>query len=51
MDKYFVHFDGWIAVNANNEEEAYAKTNAYLSKSGLIDDGEKGEWYLGEAQL
>lgn len=51
MDKFVVNFDGWITVNANNEEEAYAKANAYLSKSNLVNDGDEGEWYVGEAQL
>lgn len=51
MDKIVVSFDGWIIVDANDAEEAYAKANAYLSKSRLYNDGEKGEWYLGEAQL
>lgn len=51
MDKYVVHFDGWITVSANNEEQAFEQANAYLSYANLINDGDEGEWYLGEAQL
>jgi len=51
MDKWIVNFDGFITVKANSEEEAYEKANAYLSQSNLVNDGDEGEWYLGEAQL
>jgi len=51
MDKWVVNFDGFITVTAKTEEEAYEKANAYLSKSNLINDGDEGEWYVGEAQL
>jgi hypothetical protein len=51
MDRYTVSFDGFITVTAKNEEDAYAKANAYLSESNLVNDGDEGEWYVGEAQL
>jgi hypothetical protein len=51
MDKWVVNFDGFITVKANSEEEAYEKANAYLSQSNLVNDGDEGEWYVGEAQL
>jgi hypothetical protein len=50
MGKYSVGYDGFIIVNAKNEEEAYDKANKYLSKTNLINDGDEGEWYLTEAE-
>jgi hypothetical protein len=50
MGKYSVGYDGFIIVNAKNEEEAYEKANKYLSKSSLINDGDEGEWYVVEAE-
>jgi hypothetical protein len=50
MTKYVVNFDGFITVTAKSEEEAYAKANAYLSESNLVNDGDEGEWYVGEAE-
>jgi hypothetical protein len=50
MGKYVVGYDGFITLTAKNEEEAYTKANKYLSKSNLINDGDKGEWYVGEAE-
>lgn len=51
MAKWVVNFDGFITVTAKTEEEAYEKANAYLSKSNLVNDGDKGEWYVGEVQV
>jgi hypothetical protein len=50
MKKYSVGYDGFITVEAENEEEAYDKANKYLSKTGLVNDGDEGEWYLAEAE-
>jgi|1048.fasta_scaffold36415_2 hypothetical protein len=50
MGKYVIGYDGFITVTAKNEEEAYEKANSYLSKSKLINDGDKGEWYVAEAE-
>ena len=51
MTQYVVNFDGFITITAQDEGEAYEKANAYLSKSNLVNDGDEGEWYLGEVQL
>jgi hypothetical protein len=50
MGKYSIGYDGFIIVDANDEEEAYDKANKYLSKTGLVNDGDEGEWYLTEAE-
>jgi hypothetical protein len=50
MGKYVIGYDGFITITAKSEEEAYAKANKYLSKSSLVNDGDKGEWYVVEAE-
>ena len=50
MTRYTISYDGFVSNLANNEEEAYAKANKYLSRANLINDGEEGEWYIGEAE-
>jgi len=50
MGKYVIGYDGFITVSAKTEEDAYEMANKYLSKSGLVNDGDKGEWYVGEAE-
>jgi hypothetical protein len=50
MGKYVIGYDGFITVEAKDEEEAYDKANKYLSKTGLVNDGDEGEWYLTEAE-
>jgi len=50
MGRYVIGYDGFITLTAKSEEEAYAKANKYLSKSKLINDGDRGEWYVVEAE-
>lgn len=50
MKKYLVDYDGWIVVEAKNENEAHNKANEYLSKSKLTNDGDVGEWFVTEIQ-
>jgi hypothetical protein len=50
MKEYVVGYDGFITLTAKSEEEAYTKANKYLSKSNLVNDGDKGEWYVVEAE-
>lgn len=49
MTRYTVNYDGFVSILANSEDEAYAKANKYLSSANLINDGEEGEWNIGEA--
>jgi hypothetical protein len=50
MGKYVIGYDGFITINAKSDEEAFSKANKYLSKSNLINDGDKGEWYVVEVE-
>lgn len=50
MKDYVIGYDGFITITASNEEEAYDKANKYLSKSNLVNDGDKGEWYVIESE-
>ena len=50
MGKYVIGYDGFITINAKSDEEAFRKANKYLSKSNLINDGDKGEWYVIEME-
>lgn len=46
MSKWDVNYDGWLTVEADTEEEALKQVNEMLSKSGIVNDGKTGEWYL-----
>ena len=50
MSKWDVNYDGWMTVEADTEEEACKKANELLSKSGIVNDGKTGEWYLLNAE-
>ncbi len=46
MAVFEIGYDGFMRITAANEDKAMQKANAILSKSGLINDGDEGEWYL-----
>jgi hypothetical protein len=50
MDKFQIAFDGWITVEAENEEKAFEEAYNQLSKADLTNDGVLGEWYLSEVE-
>lgn len=43
---YTVHYEGWLTVTASDEDSAQAIANDLLSKSGIVNDGDSGEWEL-----
>jgi hypothetical protein len=46
MTKYAVSYEGWLIVEADNEETAMSAANLMLSRADLTNDGEYGEWML-----
>ena len=50
MAKWDVNYDGWLAVEADTEEEACQIANRLLSESGIANDAWNGEWYLLNAE-
>ena len=46
MQQFQIAFDGWITVEAENEEKAFEEAYKQLSKADLTNDGVLGEWYL-----
>ena len=46
MKRFIIGYDGFVTVMAEDEKQAFEKANTYLSESSLINDGDKGEWYL-----
>ena len=46
--QYTVTYEGYLIVKAEDEETAFAVTNKMLSDSGIVNDGESGEWELAD---
>jgi len=51
MAKWDVNYDGWLTVEADTELKALELVNKMLSDSGIVNDGETGEWYLLNAEM
>ena len=43
---FTVSYEGHLTVNAKSEDEAMAIVNKMLSDSGIVNDGDSGEWEL-----
>ena len=48
MKKYAVSYEGWIIIEADDEDTAASAANLMLSRTDLINDGEYGEWLLAD---
>ena len=46
VNLYTVTYEGYLLVNATSEDEACAVVNKMLSDSGIVNDGDSGEWEL-----
>lgn len=51
MPKWDINYDGWLVVEADTEKQACEIANEMLSKSGIVNDGDNGEWYLLSADM
>jgi hypothetical protein len=47
---YNVSYEGWLIISANNEEQATEIANKMLSESGIINDGNSGEWNIADVE-
>lgn len=43
---FTVNYEGWLTVSAQDEEHAMDIVNDMLAKSGIVNDGDSGEWTL-----
>jgi hypothetical protein len=43
---FTVTYEGYLVINATDEDSAMASANSMLSKSGIVNDGDEGEWEL-----
>jgi hypothetical protein len=48
MKRYAVSYEGWLIIEADDEDTAASAANLLLSRSDLINDGEYGEWLLAD---
>ena len=46
MTRYAVSYEGWLIIEADDEDTAVSAANLMLSRADLINDGEYGEWEL-----
>ncbi len=46
MGKFIVGYDGFLTVDAKDESQAFEKATVYLNLANLVNDGDKGEWYV-----
>lgn len=47
---YAVNYEGWVIVEAKNEKEAHDLAGTMLADGPVVNDGAKGEWYIGEIE-
>lgn len=47
---FTVNYEGWLTVSAQDEDQAMAIVNAMLAKSGIVNDGDSGEWNLTDVE-
>jgi hypothetical protein len=47
---YTVHYEGWLTVTASDEDNATQVVNKMLSDSGIINDGDSGEWEISDVE-
>ena len=45
---FTVSYTGYLTVSAENEDLAMDIANTMLSKSGIVNDGDSGEWQLAD---
>jgi hypothetical protein len=50
VKQFTIGYDGWITVEATNEDKAFEMANKILSKSNLTNDGKLGEWYITDSE-
>jgi hypothetical protein len=43
---FTVTYEGYLVVNAVDEDTALKIANSLLSDSGIVNDGDSGEWEL-----
>jgi hypothetical protein len=43
---FTVHYEGWLTIAAQDQDEAQAIANRMLAESGIVNDGDSGEWEL-----
>jgi hypothetical protein len=48
MKRYAVSYEGWLIIEANDEDTAASAATLMLSRTDLINDGEYGEWMLAD---
>jgi hypothetical protein len=48
MKRYAVSYEGWLIIEADDEDTAASAANLMLSRADLINDGEYGEWLLAD---
>lgn len=48
MKRWAVSYEGWVIVEAETQDEALDETNKLLEEWNVLNDGELGEWYLGD---
>lgn len=50
MAKWMVNYDGWLVVEADNEQQADTMAMSELNSARLPCDGVTGEWYTLNAE-
>jgi hypothetical protein len=45
---FTVSYTGYLTVSAENEDLAMDIANTMLSESGIVNDGDSGEWQLAD---
>ena len=48
--RYVVNYEGWLIIEAPTMDEAMDEANKLLTKWEVTNDGDLGEWYLGEVE-
>ncbi len=43
-----VSYDGYLLISAKDQDEAFAIASGMLAKSGIVNDGDSGEWAIAD---
>jgi len=45
---FSVSYEGHLLISAKDQDEAFAIASGMLAKSGIINDGDSGEWAIAD---
>tara|TARA_R110000782_G_scaffold71386_3_gene143175 strand:- start:184 stop:369 length:186 start_codon:yes stop_codon:yes gene_type:complete len=51
MKEYSVSYMGYLVIEAEDENVAFDMAHQMIGNSGIVNDGDMGEWQIAEVEL